>query len=153
MSRFALVVAAAVALAVGPGLVVGAEAQKLEVEPGLWEYRIGDAEKASQVCYTAEVLQGGLGQFALPPGLECSFEVKEATAKRVVTHAVCHGSIAMEGITTIEILDRKAMSMVSDSTVTFGGQQQKIEAKSSFKWLAADCGDVAPFDPKNPTRG
>lgn len=129
-----------------------AGAQKLEVKPGLWEFRIGDAATPRQVCYTAEVLAGGIEQFAMPPGFDCQAKVREATARRVAVSISCQGSVALEGETTIETPDSETMVMVSSSTVSFGGQQQKVDATARYKWLGADCGDVKPFDPKQPTQ-
>jgi hypothetical protein len=140
-----LVLLAVLALASTPPL----SAQKLEVKPGLWEVSMDQPKTVTQVCYTREVLNGGLSQFAMPPGMSCKSEVVQATSRLVVTRTVCTSPMAMDGETRMDIASPEAMTMQSTMVMTMGGSKQTVKSVASYKWLKADCGSVKPFDPKN----
>lgn len=127
-------------------LTFGSTAAALDVKPGLWEITTEGAP-AQRVCYTAEVLESDLSSMQMPPGVECRNDIRESSGTRVVTHSVCTGTVNMEGDTVLEVQSPESMTMASTSVMTFGGQRQTIEASASYRFVAADCGDVRPFDP------
>ena len=127
-------------------------AQKLDVKPGLWEVSMAQPKSVTQVCYTADVLSGGITQFTAPPGLDCKSDVVQETPRVVVTRTVCTGAMSMEGETRMDIASREAMTMQSTAVMSMGGSKQTIKASATYKWLGADCGNVRPFDPKDQIR-
>ncbi len=140
--------AALVIVAAAPA--VPALAQKLAVKPGLWEVSMAEPKMVTQVCYTSEVLNGGVSQFAMPPGMDCKMDVVQATARLIVTKMACTSPMVMEGETRMDIVSPEAMTMQSTAVMTMGGNRQTVKSSASYKWLKADCGAVKPFDPKNP---
>lgn len=129
-------------------------AAQLNVKPGLWEVTMPDNPQSQmQVCYTQEYLDSA----ALSPGLEmpgvqCQNEVIESTSQVVVVRSVCTGSMPIEGETRIEMVSPEAMSMHSKSLLDVGGDKQAVETTANYRWVAADCGNVEPFDPQNPLK-
>jgi hypothetical protein len=143
--RLAAVLAIVVTLPAAPAL-----AQKLAVKPGLWEVSMAEPKVVTQVCYTSEVLNGGASQFAMPPGMTCTFDVVQSTPRLIVTKSACTSPMAMQGETRMEVVSPESMTMQSTATMTMGGRTQTVKSSASYKWLKADCGSVKPFDPKNP---
>jgi len=125
-----------------------AYAQRLDVKPGLWEITLAGADTVTQVCYTADVLNGDLSQIPTAPGLQCKNELEQSTATLVVARTVCTGTMAIEGETRVEVVNPETMSMHSTSVMNFGGNKQTVETVANYKWLRTDCGEVKPFDPK-----
>jgi hypothetical protein len=141
------------AVRIGAGSVVllltgAAAAAPLDVKPGLWEITTAGLTEVQQACLTEELLEADLSNLKMPAGVECSNEIREASAQRVVSHTVCTGAFAIEGDTTVEVQSRESMSMSSTSILRFGPAEQTINASASYRWLGADCGDVAPVDLK-----
>jgi hypothetical protein len=140
-----------ICLALLGGLAASAaQAQKLDVKPGLWEVTMPALPKPVQVCYTAEVLNGGFTQTQSPPGLQCKNDIKQVSPRVLTVHTVCTGNMAMEGDIRVEATSREAMVMHSKSVMTVSGKKQNAEITANYKWLKADCGNVKPFDPKHP---
>lgn len=127
-----------------------AQAQKLDVKPGLWEAKMSPMQTTVQVCYTAELLNGGFAQIQNPPGAQCKNDIKQVSPKVMTAHTVCTGTMAIEADTRVEITSREAMVMTSKSVMTINGKKQNTEVTGNYKWLRADCGNVKPFDPKKP---
>jgi hypothetical protein len=125
----------------------GTSAWALDVKPGLWEIAIEGSAEPHHVCYTQEALNADFAKVPNPPGVECANEIKESGATRMVAHTSCTGNFAIEGDTTVQVLSPESMSMQSTSVMTFGGNQQAIDASAAYRWLRSDCGDVKPFDP------
>lgn len=62
---------------------------------------------------------------------------------------MCSGNFAIEGDTRLEVISPEAMSLQSESVMSFGDQQTKVSTSAHYKWLSVDCGDVKPFDLKH----
>ena len=133
-------------------LAGAAQAQVLDVKPGLWEMTLEGAKAPVQVCYTAEMLRGGLSNVPVPQGMTCRTEVKMARARTVLTRTVCAGDMSLEGETRIDIASPEAMTMVSGSMLIVGGRKQTMQSTAHYRWLRADCGAVKPDAPGRPPR-
>jgi len=131
---------------------VDSRAQTPNVKPGLWQVTLPETNTVMQVCYTAAVLSGGLFDSQVPLGLKCRNEVKEQSARSIVTRTVCTGDVALEGETRVETPNSETMTMRATSVMNMGGSKQTVTTAASYKWLRADCGAVKPFDPKDPLK-
>jgi hypothetical protein len=125
-------------------------AQALDVKPGLWEVTVAGTDSVTKVCYTADVLNSDMSQIPPTPGIQCKNEIEQSTGKLVVTRTVCTGTMSIDGETRVEVVDPEAMSMHSTSVMNLGGNKQTLDVVANYKWLRTDCGEVKPFDPKNP---
>ena len=130
----------------------GAIAQQLDVKPGLWEVTIEAAGPAQRICYTADVLRSVVAEPPMPPGVQCRNQIVQSNRSLVVMRTSCSGNVSIDGETRMEVANAESMSLHSSMTMNVGANRQSIRTSAKYRWLASDCGNVKPFDPKNPLR-
>jgi len=143
MNRFALAGCGGIILYT---LLTPASAFALDVKSGLWEISLEGADGVHKACMTREILDADISDLKMPTGVECTNDVKEKSAKLLVTHTSCSGNFIIEGDTRLEVLSTEAMSLQSTSVMSFGDQKKEVNTTAHYKWLSEDCGDVKPID-------